>query len=127
MTIHLNRRQHERFVLQPMYSRVTMRRLDGESFEYEGHAYDISEAGLLFEMDRGVEPGTTVVLRIDLPYTGEAEPGHIEVFSRIVRVDEEDAEFGPVRMAASFVRFTHFGDKQRLIAHFCTGRYARAA
>ena len=51
----------------------------------------------------------------------------VEVFSRIVRVDEDDQEFGPVRMAASFSRFVRFGDKQRLIAHFCTGRYARAA
>ncbi len=127
MANQLNRRQHERFALPPMYSRITMRLLDGEGFEFEGHAYDISEAGLCFEVDKPVEPNTTVVLRIDLPMTSAGEPGYIEVFSRIIRVDEDDSEYGPIRMAASFQRFARFGDKQRLIAHFCTGRYARAA
>lgn len=127
MANQINRRQFERFALLPMYSRVTMRLLDGDSFEHEGHAYDISEAGLCFEIDRPIEIGTTVVLRIDLPLTGEGEQRYIEVFSRIVRIDEDDAEVGPVRMAAEFTRFARFGDKQRLIAHFCTGRYARAA
>lgn len=127
MTNQINRRQFERFALLPMYSRVTMRLLDGDAFEYEGHAYDISEAGLCFEIDRPVAVGTTVVLRIDLPMALEGEPRYIEVFSRIVRVDEDDVEVGPARMAAEFGRFARFGDKQRLIAHFCTGRYARAA
>ncbi len=127
MSNQINRRQFERFALPPMYSRVTMRLLDRDSFEYEGHAYDISEAGLCFEIDKPFEPNTTVVMRIDLPMHHEGEPGYVEVFSRIVRVDEEDQEFGPVRLAASFSRFVRFGDKQRLIAHFCTGRYARAA
>jgi len=127
MSNQINRRQFERFALPPMYSRVTMRLLDRDSFEYEGHAYDISEAGLCFEIDKPIEPNTTVVMRIDLPMHHEGEPGYVEVFSRIVRVDEEDREFGPVRLAASFSRFVRFGDKQRLIAHFCTGRYARAA
>ena len=127
MANQINRRQFERFSLPPMYSRVTMRRLDRDSYEYEGHAYDISEAGLCFEIDKPIEPGATVVLRVDLPISGPDDEGYIEVFSRIVRVDEDDQEFGPVRMAASFSRFVRFGDKQRLIAHFCTGRYARAA
>lgn len=127
MSNQINRRQFERFALPPMYSRVTMRLLDRDSFEFEGHAYDISEAGLCFEIDKPIEPNTTVVMRIDLPMHHEGEPGYVEVFSRIVRVDEDDREFGPVRLAASFSRFVRFGDKQRLIAHFCTGRYARAA
>ena len=127
MANQINRRQFERFALPPMYSRVTMRRLHGDTFEYEGHAYDISEAGLCFEIDKPIEPGATVVIRIDLPTATDEEPDYVEVFSRIIRVDEDDQEFGPVRMAASFSRFVRFGDKQRLIAHFCTGRYARAA
>lgn len=127
MANQINRRQFERFALPAMYSRVTMRLLDGDAFEYEGHAYDISEAGLCFEIDRPVEIGTTVVLRIDLPLTCDDQPRFIEVFSRIVRIDEDDLDVGPARLAAAFGRFARFGDKQRLIAHFCTGRYARAA
>ena len=33
MSNQINRRQFERFALPPMYSRVTMRRLDGDTFE----------------------------------------------------------------------------------------------
>lgn len=133
MQNNINRRKFDRFTLSPMYSRVTMRFLDQDSFDFEGHAYDISEAGLKFEMDRPVELGATVVLRIDLPLDihglppSDTRERHIEVFGRVVWVDEEDMNVGPVKMAAEFTRFVRFGDKQRLIANFCSGKFMRAA
>ncbi|RNC81040.1 MAG: PilZ domain-containing protein [Phycisphaera sp.] len=133
MQNHINRRKHDRFTLSPMYSRVTMRMLDQDEFHFEGHAYDISESGLKFEMDRPVEVGSNVMLRIDLPLDIHGLPPtgsknrYIEVLARIAWLDEEDIEVGPAKMAAEFLRFVHFGDKERLIATFCTGRYMRAA
>ena len=51
----VNRRRHERFTLSPMYSRVSLRFLDSDSFEFEGHGWDICEGGICFELDRAIE------------------------------------------------------------------------
>ena len=56
----------------------------------------------------GIRSGSRVLcppLEFDPDTFEELEPDFVEVFSRIVRVDEDDQEFGPVRMAASFSRF----------------------
>lgn len=133
MQNQINRRRHDRFRLAPMYSRVTMRLLDQDEFPFEGHAYDVSESGLKFEMDSPLEVGTSIILRLDIPLDIHGLPPtdprdqYIEVLARVVWIDEEDMEFGPVKMAAEFSRFTRFGERERLIATFCTGRYIRAA
>lgn len=132
MTIAVERRQFERFLVAPMYSRIAVRFLDEDTFDYEGHCYDISEGGLRFDLDRPIAPGTTVAIRIDLPLleNGMPEtPGHgraIYAVGNIIWLDDE-ALPGNVKMAVAFTRFGHEGDRDRLLSQFATGRLARAA
>ena len=129
----VERRRHERFLLAPMYSRIAVRFLDQDEFNYEGHCYDLSEGGIQFELDRPIDPGTPVAVQIDLPVDGTgmpAQPGFgrsIFVFANVVWTRDDEDEPGPVRMAAVFTRFAHQGDRDRLFSQFCSGRYARAA
>jgi len=127
---HANdRRAHVRYELPPMYSRVLLRTLDEDEFIWEGHAYDISEGGVRFELDRGIEPGTPVALRIDLP-AALTERRVVRrsafVFANVVWLEDED-EIGPSRMAAVFTRFAREGDRELLLRRLSAGRYALAA
>lgn len=119
------RRRFPRFSVPPMYSPIAVRTLDTDEFRYEGHAYDISEGGLQFELDRPFEPGTRLAVRIELPgpmafgrspHVGPGRdmgPGRaIFVIATVVWIQDE--EFGPARMAAVFNMFCRAGDKQRL-------------
>ncbi|UYV14127.1 MAG: PilZ domain-containing protein [Phycisphaera sp.] len=119
------RRQHPRFSVPPMYSPIAVRTLDSDEFRFEGHAYDVSEGGLQFELDRPFEPGTRLAFRIELPgpmgfgrspHVGPGRdlgPGRaIFAFATVVWIDDD--EFGPARMAAVFNMFCRAGDKDRL-------------
>lgn len=124
-----NRRQHQRFTLPAMYAPVAVRMLSDEHFTHQGHAYDISEGGLRFELDRPIDPGTQVAVQVTLPGpAGEGDgPGRsVFAFANIVRQQEED-EPGPVRMAAVFSRFAREGDRARLLRQLKSGRFAQAA
>jgi hypothetical protein len=122
-----NRRQHTRYPVQPGYTPVSLRLLDSERFTLEGHAYDISEGGVMFELDRGVDPGTAVAVQITLPPAAQdAGPGRsVFIFGNVVWLD--DSEAGPVRMAVAFTRFARLGDRERLLRALSHGRNARAA
>jgi len=119
------RRQHPRFSVPPMYSPIAVRTLDSDEFRFQGHAYDVSEGGLQFELDRPFEPGTRLAFRIELPgpmafgrspHVGPGRdmgPGRaIFAFATVVWIDDD--EFGPARMAAVFNMFCRAGDKDRL-------------
>ncbi|MBX3356982.1 MAG: PilZ domain-containing protein [Phycisphaeraceae bacterium] len=124
-----NRRRHQRYVLQPMYTPVAVRLLDREQFDIEGHAYDISVGGMRFELDERVAPGTTVAIQITLPMTDETEVGpgrSIYVLATIVWIEDDDVP-GPVRTAAVFNHFARVGDQERLARQFSTGRFRLAA
>ncbi len=124
----INRRRYERFALSPMYTQIAVRLMDEEKFTLQGHAYDISEGGIQFELDRAIEPGTPVAMQIHLPL-GESEvkgPGQaVFVIGNIVWLDDSDA--GPARMALAITRFARSGDRERLIDQLSTGRLSRAA
>lgn len=125
----VNRRKHPRFTLEPMYTPIAVRRLDREHFDLDGHAYDISEGGVRFELDEVVPPGTRIAMQITLPNLDAHEigPGRsIYVFANVVWLEDED-EPGPVRMAAVFSEFVRAGDRERLLRQFSTGRYRAAA
>ena len=124
-----DRRQHDRFVMPSMYSRVRVRLLDSDEFEWEGHAYDISAGGIRFELDRGIEPGTKVAFQIDLPHTAterSTERRSVFAFANVVWMEDEDIP-GPVKLAAVFTRFALEGDEERLRERLYSGRYAYAA
>jgi hypothetical protein len=127
-----DRRRYARFATEAMYTPIAVRLLDSDHFNLEGHGFDISEGGLRFELDRAIEPGTGVALRITLPTmagAASARPGPgraVFVFANVVWVADED-EPGPVKMAAVFTRFARAGDRERLLAELRTGIYRAAA
>jgi len=112
-----------------MYTPLAVRTLDSEAFDIEGHAYDISESGVRFELDRPVPSGTKIAMQITLPCISNTDigPGRtIMVFANIVWLDEDDT-VPPHKMAAVFTHFARAGDRERLIRQFATGRYRAAA
>lgn len=129
-----NRREHDRFTLQPMYTRVMIRPQGEKLFTLEGHAYDLSMGGLRFELDDGIEPGSPVGIMLELPLPGglhmdlNAGPTTqlVAATGTVVWLDDDDAN-GPVRMAAVFHAFETPEDEQRLFEALATGRYAQAA
>ena len=121
MSPQVDRRSHTRYALPSMYSTVTVLDEDG-SPRCSGHAYDISEGGMRFELLDALEPGSTVELRIDLPGGGE---NSVAARCNILWVEDEDLEHpGPVRMACSFARID---GKHRLASILSRGRYHMAA
>jgi hypothetical protein len=126
-----NRRRFERFDLPFAYTSVAVRAQDRDEFEYTGHAYDISEGGVQFELDRAIEPGTPVAVRLDLPpnllaEAGDVGPGRsVFLMGNVVWLD--DSEPGPARMAMAVTRFARAGDRERLIKAFASKRLQRAA
>ncbi len=128
MHTSVNRRRFERFALQPMYTPVAVRFLDQEHFTLDGHAYDISEGGVQFELDDAIEPGTPIALDITLPRCGLPDEGpgrSIFVLGNVVWCDQ--SEPGPVRMALAITRYTRAGDKERLLNQLSARRLHRAA
>lgn len=124
----VDRRVHPRFVLEPMYTPIAARMLDSEVFDIEGHAYDISESGIRFELDRPIAPGTKIAMQVTLPnLTNDIGPGRsIFVFANVVWLEDED-EPGPARMAAVFTHFARAGDRERLLRHMSRRALRRAA
>jgi len=130
-TAECNRRRYERFQLAPMYKPISVRLLDSEHFTLDGHAYNISEGGIQFELDRGIEPGTPIALQVTLPNNHWTEcpdlgPGRsIFVLGNVIWLDDD--ELGPARMAVVFTRFARAGDRERLLRQISGGRMQRAA
>jgi len=114
-----------------MYTEVEVRALDCEKFEWKGHAYDISEGGMRFELDRSIKTGTEIALRIQLPgaqHLPAAERRPVYAFANVVWIEEEDVDqAGPVRMACVFRNFVQPGDEERLKSRLQSGRYSLAA
>lgn len=126
----IDRRQFARFVVEPMYTAIAARvSTDDEEapFTLEGHAYDISEGGIRFELDQPVESGTRITMRIFLPGICERDEGRsVLVDANVVWLEDADQP-GPYRMAAVFTHFARAGDRDRLVRHFGSGRYRIAA
>jgi hypothetical protein len=124
-----NRRRHPRLEVPPMYTAITIQAPDFGRLE--GHAYDVSEGGVQFELDQPLEPGTRVEITLELPnsfgYPQPANPREREVHAvgNIIWVDQ--SEPGPVRLALAFTRFQGEDDQARLldrIRRVVTGRLA---
>ncbi len=124
----VNRRRFERFSVLPMYTPVVVRSLGENATDLHGHAYDVSEGGVRFELDRPIAPGTAVSIQIVL--AGDDRQGvdrGVLVQANVVWVDVDVDEPGPTRMAAAFTKFARAGDRERLLKQLSSGRYARAA
>lgn len=125
----INKRKFERFVLKACYTPVSVRIVGSQGAALEGHAYDISEGGTMFELDEPIEPGTSVAMQLTLPIApGQSDlesARTIFVFGNVVWLDL--SEPGPARMAIVFTQFAKLGDKERLLRQLGSGTYARAA
>lgn len=132
MSQAIDRRRFERFEVSPMYTPVAIRLLDEPTFTHTGHAYDISEGGVRFDLDQPIAPGTPIVIRLDLPLAADGTPlaggpgRAVFAFANTVWLNEDDLP-GDVNMAAAFTRFAHANDKARLLMRFATHGVRRAA
>ncbi|MDX9910610.1 MAG: PilZ domain-containing protein [Phycisphaerales bacterium] len=126
-----NRRQHERFVTPPMYTPISVRLLDEERYGRTGHAIDVSEGGIRFELDDPIDPGTPIAIRIDLPLpllAQDAGPGRaVFALGNVIWADDDDVAGGPVTHAVAFTRFARAGDRERLVRALTRSRAQRAA
>jgi len=127
----IDRRVFARFQMNPGYTPVEARVHPEASFDLAGHIYDLSEGGVCFELDRPIEPGTAVSLKIALPghlfETGQdIGPGRaVFVTGNVVWCDLDEP--GASRMAVAVTRFDRAGDRERLVRAVSTGRFQRAA
>lgn len=120
----IDRRQHERFALVPMYTAITLERVaDMKIRSRAGHAYDISEGGARIELDDAVETGERVTLHIGLP----GERWSISVTGEIAWVASVEDDPGPRRAAVRFVAFASPDDRARLLRFLGSGLAPRAA
>jgi len=123
------RRRHARFLTLPAYTPVALRTLDTTAFDLHGHAYNVSESGVMFELDRGIDPGTPVALQITMPRSVRGQdqgPGRsIFVMGNVIWLD--DSEPGPARMAVAITSFARAGDRERLLNALNSGKLAKAA
>jgi hypothetical protein len=112
----MNRRRYERLPLRPMYTPISVRVVGERTPRRLGHAYDLSEGGVQFELDDPLPAGTPVMLCIELPASfgaGSGETAEIRVRGNIVWTDA--SEPGPVRQAAVFTRFASEEDRILLL------------
>lgn len=133
-----DRREHPRYLLPSQYTAIAVRRCSpdvlapaDDDFPCHGHAYDVSEGGMRFEIDEPIEPGTPVAVRLELPGAATlrvVERRPVFVLGNVVWVEEEDLDSpGPVRMACVFRTFVQPGDRERLLGRLRSGRYSLAA
>jgi len=116
---HTNeRRHHPRYTVDPMYSAITVQRRGGAE---HGHVYDVSLAGMRFELDRPMRRGSTVDVEVTLPGCESA----IRAKARVVRVFSNLDDPGPRRMA---VEFETFADGARaMLERYLSQKWLRRA
>ena len=120
----IDHREYERFTLTPMYSSVTARRVgNNEARELHGHAYDVSEAGVRFELDEVIDPGESIAVDLTLPGTQTA----VGAIGDVVWVNDETDDPGPRRLAIQFTGFRSEEDRFRLLNYLGSAQVRRAA
>ena len=120
----IDQRQYQRFTLAPMYSSVIARRVGSEDVkDLHGHAYDVSEAGVRFELDEAIDPGESIAVDITLPGTQSA----VGATGDVVWVNDETDDPGPRRLAIHFTEFHSDEDRFRLLNYLSSAQVRRAA
>jgi Tfp pilus assembly protein PilZ len=120
----VDRRQHERFRLSPMYSPVTVQHVEGLRMQVlDGHAYDVSESGVRLELDQALQIGERVALLLQIA----GEERGIGITAQVVWVNPEEDDPGPRRMAMRFLTFSAGSDRRRLIDYIRSGLAPSAA
>lgn len=120
----IDRREHPRFMLPPMHAPVTIQRIElGSLRPLEGHAYNVSERGLRFEIDEVLEPNEYVAFRLTLPQESCLVSGR----GRVVWVADDLDDPGPRRAGLLIETFEDPRDAARLTRMFGSGALQRAA
>jgi len=117
-----DRRAHDRFVVEPMYSavRITPRgRKSGEPLD--GHIYEISLGGMRFELDEPLARDSVVTAELTLP--GCEVP--ILVDGRVLRVFDVVDDPGPRRMVLEFETFA--AGAQQILTRYLGQKWLRKA
>jgi len=122
-----NRRRYDRFLLPVGYTPVQVHCGAGDESAIEGHAYDISEGGICFEVDKALTPGQRVGLTITVPggHLGGESTSAFAV-ATVVRVTDED-EPGPIQHAAAFLSFPQQKERRTLLEAINSGVFQHAA
>jgi hypothetical protein len=117
-------REYERFQLEPMYTGVTVQRVEGMALRaIEGHAYDVSEAGIRIELDEPLEVNERVAVTISLAGSAAC----IAASARVVWVHDAEDDPAARRMALEFTQFRSPDDHARLLGHLGTRLHRRCA
>jgi hypothetical protein len=107
-----------------MYTDVSVQRLaSGTLSTLDGHAYDISEAGMRIELDEVLDVGERVSACVRLP----GETNGIFVSGRVVWINDDEEDPGARRMAIRFTRFLSPFDHTRLVWNLGSGAHRTAA
>lgn len=124
-------RRHARFRVAPMYTPVVLRTLDNPKHRMEGHAYNVSEGGLQFELDEPIDAGTPVTIELTLPlgegevWDGVSDLPVVRIDGNVVWTDSEEP--GPVRMAMIFTKFASEIERELLSSRVLGRKFRNAA
>jgi hypothetical protein len=124
-------RRHARFRVAPMYTPVVLRTIDNPKRALEGHAYNVSEGGLQFELDEAIDPGTPVTIELTLPlgegevWDGVSDLPVVTVQGNVVWTDTDEP--GPIRMAMIFTRFANEMQKELISSRVLGKKFRNAA
>jgi c-di-GMP-binding flagellar brake protein YcgR len=115
-----DRRRKRRVPVQPMYSFASIRVLSRQDGPMEGHVINLSETGMVVEIDNLIAVGQAITAEFSIAGLGRAREDHwptYAVAAEVVRVDDvTDFPMGPYRTALRFVRIPTIAQAQ--IARF---------
>ena len=111
-----DRRRRRRIDLQPMYTSASVRVLSRRDMPLEGHVTNLSETGLVVEIDDLVPVGQSVTVEFCVSGLGRLHTDSWPTFAvaaEVVRIDDVD-EFpqGPYKTALRFVRIPTMAQAQ---------------
>ncbi|GJM18343.1 MAG: hypothetical protein DHS20C14_05560 [Phycisphaeraceae bacterium] len=135
MSNQTERRRFERFALVPGYTAIAVRRRGEQGPWHLGHAYDVSEGGVRFDLDTSFEPGAIVEIKIDLPRSSVhsgfdadlagTDDAPVGATARVIWCDQEGS--CDTRLGVEIAAFADESDRSRLVRHLTGGRFQRAA
>jgi c-di-GMP-binding flagellar brake protein YcgR len=115
-----DRRQKRRVNVQPMYTFASIRVLAKQEGPLEGHVINLSETGMVVEVDNLIPIGQAVTAEFSICGLGRERENHwptYAVAAEVVRIDDvTDFPMGPYRTALRFVRIPTMAQAQ--IARF---------
>jgi hypothetical protein len=100
-----------------MYTLLRARPIGQERYIWTGYIYDVSLAGMRFELDHALEPGAQIEVRGMLPGASQTT---FRATGHIIRYHDDPAEPGPIRMAMVFDSFHNSLDELRLGTYLST-------